>query len=251
MKHQKGSGHVGILVAVAVLAVVGLAGWFVVRSNDKPKANVAATDRKEQVDETKKTRTVTEPGLSFTESTTDENSEAALAQRPPETPDAFAGWKAYTFDDQNFSFKIPGDDGWYYHNMPGDYPGETQGTVVGSAGVNYGKSCRECGSAFSVRVVKKGSAADPGEGYGKERAGSNPGYTLVSETSVTKQDVSGTRREYNPNDPAFEKIVYYYFNKDDLSYLIRLNYLETEGRHSDQFDTITWGEKIFSTFAFL
>jgi hypothetical protein len=68
---------------------------------------------------------------------------------------------------------------------------------------------------------------------------------MKSKTSVTKDDITGTRWEYQSLNEANSDFISYQFTKDGMTY-----YITIEGK-ANGIDLLKYGEQIYSTFNFL
>lgn len=142
-----------------------------------------------------------------------------------------------------FSYKYPRGEDWksYISDQP-----NSDGTKA-TGGVNYVKCGVNCGFALTMYIAEKGSSADQGASYGETAMQGNTYYTLSKKETVTKGAATGTRWEYTPGDDKAAPTIFYYFTKDNTSYMFKVN---ENGAITDSIDITKAGEEIIATLMF-
>lgn len=169
------------------------------------------------------------------------------AKRSEQLKQATAGWKEQVNSEFYYQYRYPGESGWetYVNKTEVGTEAYANGQRLKSAGVNYIPCGIDCGLAFSVTVYVKDSTGDLRSSWAREQMKDKSNYKLVSENNVKQSGASGTRWEYQAE--SGEKIIFYYFNKDNYSYYITVN---GAGTLPGMIDISEIGERIVSTIEF-
>lgn len=148
----------------------------------------------------------------------------------------YANWKTYNNDTLNVELMYPTEKGW--------------GLTDSSSSVSIKYECGSaCGRAFVLQKLVAGSVNDRGVDMGEKLMGGNQSYTLASKLPVIYNDLEGTRWEYRPKgDTQGAMIVYYYLQKGDTVYDIRIN---GNGAVHEGLNITEYGERIMDTITFL
>jgi prepilin-type N-terminal cleavage/methylation domain-containing protein len=224
--NQKGFSVVEILIVIVVVGLLGAVGWLVYDRQNNKRESVSTssqTDTKE-----------TENGESKQELVVDQTSD----------------WKEIKNAEYGFSYKYPSDSKWQADIVKEEIGSElySRGQRINVADASYVACGKNCGLAFYLQVFEKGSIADVGVDYVENtQMKDNNVYKLSTKTTVTQDNVKGTRWEYLPSNDNAAKIVFYYFTRDNYAYFFQIN---LNGAKTDKVDITERGEKIMGTFRF-
>ncbi len=223
--NQKGFSPFEVALLILVLAALGFAGFTVYQKN-RPE------DQSQTSIEKQSTRTPIEK------------------QSAEQQIDEYAGWKEEINNKYKFSYKYPASSGkltWttFVSENPESSQGYKLGDYVNAAGVGLAISdVRGTGfQPFTFSIDKVGTVEDLG-GSWEQKVDPNY-YTQKSKTTVTKNNISGTRWEYKSLKEGNSDFIRYRYIKGDLSYFMLI-----EGV-ADGINLLEHGEKIHKSFTFL
>lgn len=221
---QNGFSAVEVLIVIAVIGLVGGAGWLVYnRQNNQPDSN----------DSDKVSENVTD----------------ATADDATNTPESTEGWKEVTNDKYYFSYKYPTTNKCEDFILDNSELSGSQdsGERINNSGVACFVSVQSSALPITVRVAVAGSYADQ-PNFGDTQMEGNTYYKLQSKGDITINEVSGTEWHYVPSDDLSDEIYYYHFEHKGFGYVIEIN---DNGYKLSAYDVTDLGKSIFSTFKFL
>lgn len=226
-KNQKGFSAVEVIVVIVIVGLLGAVGWLVYDRQKSTSVNSSSSDASANpAQPTIQPKTVTSKPV-----------------------DPYSGWKVETNEKYKFTYKYPVTDSKYtWTSFVTENPSSSQlyklGEYINAAGVNLGTGGRAGYQPFAFKVTKVGSTEDQSTRQWEQNVDGNY-YKKKSQTTVTKNGLTGTKWEYQSLNDSNSDFIRYQFTKDGMNYHIII-----EGKASG-IDVIKYGEQIYSTFNFL